>query len=320
MPDSSIREKYVKSYFTENAGSWILDAYETDGYNYPVGLHRVRVVLKAIEKLNSVQRILDAGCGGGHLSYALAERGFDVTGVDQSEAMIRKAKGNMKRLKGETSCKPRFELSSLKDLETTKLGLFDVVIAMGLVGYLPNDKMLFELGRTLIREKGYLIVSFRNRLFNLYSISHRTLRDVEERWFPELVKEASERYRPIDKDMIKSFIEALHKISGELLVQGDLVEEPSMQKVSPSIAKGKKYSFDIEARQTTPKQAEKLAETCDFNTLNLYGIHPHLTLPRLNELLPVQVFNRLSDALIPLEETPISLLWSSVFIGVFQKK
>ena len=38
------------------------------------------------------ERILDLGAGTGHLTAKIAERGTQVTGVDQSAAMIRQAR------------------------------------------------------------------------------------------------------------------------------------------------------------------------------------------------------------------------------------
>ena len=40
------------------------------------------------------ERILDVGCGTGHLTHQIAERGAEVVGLDQSPAMIAEAKSN----------------------------------------------------------------------------------------------------------------------------------------------------------------------------------------------------------------------------------
>jgi trans-aconitate 2-methyltransferase len=44
------------------------------------------------------ERILDVGCGTGHLTHQIAERGAEVIGLDQSPAMIAEAKTNYPQL------------------------------------------------------------------------------------------------------------------------------------------------------------------------------------------------------------------------------
>jgi len=306
----------VKSYFVDNAESWMLDAYEYGEYNYPVGFHRMRQLIQLIPKLEKVKSVIDVGCGGGHLAFSLAENGYEVLGVDQSEVMIEHAIQNLSKIGSNVASKVRFQLGSIEDLG---LASFDLMTAMGVIGYFPNDNLLFETGKKVLKDNGYLVVSFRNKLFNLYSISNRTIKEAENGAFSQLVEEAAELYQQIDRKDVRKFIESLHYITGKML-EGKLLESESGPQPTPSKAGGKEYTSVIEARQTTPKQAQQIAADCGYYTINLYGIHPHITVPGLNELLPYQVYNRLSDSLIPLESTPVSLLWSSVFIGVFQKK
>ena len=315
MSESVKEPGTIESYFKKNAESWISDAYEDVGYNYPVGFHRMRIVKQIIQGLNEVQRIIDVGCGGGHLLCALAQKGYDVLGVDQSEEMIVHAKTNINNLKPEIAERIKLHLGSLEKVAS---GPYDAMTAMGVIGYFPSDKILFEIGSRILRNRGYMIISFRNRLFNLYSISHETIQEVETGKFSWLVSETLELYRQIDKGDLRLFLKSLHNITREILEDGSL-DNPVTSATSPSKAKGKEYSSVIEARQTTPKQAMEVAKDCGYETVKLYGVHPHINLPSLNEMLPFQIYNRLSDSLIPLEKTLTSLLWSSVFIGVFQK-
>jgi trans-aconitate methyltransferase len=44
------------------------------------------------------ERILDLGCGTGHLTARIAEMGAEVTGMDSSEEMVEKARGNYPNL------------------------------------------------------------------------------------------------------------------------------------------------------------------------------------------------------------------------------
>jgi 2-polyprenyl-3-methyl-5-hydroxy-6-metoxy-1,4-benzoquinol methylase len=307
----------VESYFGENAESWILDAYEYVGHNYPVGVQRVRLVQQILPGLTGVRRVIDVGCGGGHLSCALAQQGYGVLGIDQSEPMIAHARRNAEALDPAAADRVRFELGSLGDAQSET---FDTLTAMGVVGYLPSDETLFEAAKPLLRSQGYVVVSFRNRLFNLFSVSQRTVAEADAGTLRDLVEEASALHATLDRESLKAFVKRLHAVTGSLLEDGSLDQAitADASAASPSAAKGHQSHSTIEARQTTPTQARERADSSGYNTVAFYGVHPHLTVPALNTRLPFQVFNRLSDAMIPLEATPAALLWSSVFIGVFQ--
>ena len=80
------------------------------------------------------KRVLDAGCGVGQLSAALAERGADVVGIDISPNLLAVAK---KRI-------PQALLRSVDfragDMLDASLGRFDYVVAMdSLIHYKPAD-------------------------------------------------------------------------------------------------------------------------------------------------------------------------------------
>ena len=72
--------------------------------------------------------------------------------------------------------------------------------------------------------------------------------------------------------------------------------------------------------QQSPREFVTIAKEAGFQNLGLYGVHPHLLVPKMNTLLPPQLFNNISDSLCVFEDLPISLTWSSVFIAVFQKE
>lgn len=301
-------------YFENNAEGWLLDAYEQSGYNYPTPYHRLRV-LKNILPLIDVNKLMDLGCGGGQLAIALAKEGINVHGVDQSEEMISHAKSELLKQSGQIRNRITFECKPIETIEVSDE--YDAVTAMGLIGYLDNDASLFEISSRALRHGGYFIVSFRNRLFNLFSISHQTIREIEEGNFDSLVQEASELYHEIGIEEVRLFLSQLHAVSALLLKDETFL---CQSKESASTKQGKSYVTNYEARQNTPKEATEMANRFGFKTLFFQGVHPHFTVPGLNQMLPPQVFNRLSDSLIPLEANPISLLWSSVLIGIFQKE
>lgn len=303
----------VARYFSDNASAWLADAYEGSGYNYPTPLHRLRVVRRIFSELPEVKSVLDVGCGGGQLAVALAEDGMHVTGIDESPEMLADARSRLNHLPLTLAQKIEFREGRLEGLPS---GTYDALTALGFVGYLPSDDLLFQIGRRVVRDHGYLIVSFRNRLFNLMSISERTRLEVERGAFSTLADEFSKLAQKIERESAIEVLKLLHAVTGQLLEQNALTREQSQ---SPSSLRGMKYTGSFEARQSTPDEARAVASRNGFTNISFHGIHPHLAVPGLNTCLPPQVYNQLSDCLIPLEDQPISLAWSSVFIGVFQK-
>jgi SAM-dependent methyltransferase len=63
-----------------------------------------------LARLASGARILDVCCGTGHLAGLLAERGFRVTGIDESPAMIACARENVPAAKFHVACASEFTL------------------------------------------------------------------------------------------------------------------------------------------------------------------------------------------------------------------
>lgn len=310
----SIQDK-TKKYFNENSETWLLDGYEQSGYNYPTPLHRLRVIKNIIRQLDNIKHLIDVGSGGGQLAFSMAELGLKVTGVDQNEKMIQAAQAALSEMPQAVRDLVSFKLKSVDALGLENAD-YDALTAMGLIGYLPDDEILFKGASKNLRKNGYFIVSFRNRLFNIFSISDRTSVEVESDNFGRLADEIDQLHEEVDEKTALEFLTALHDITGQILENKQLLLD---SKQSPSENRGKAYTSDIEPRQTTPAEAIQTAKKCGFKWISFAGIHPHFSVPRLNQALPPQIYNRISDSLIPFENSSLSLLWSSVFIGVFQK-
>jgi trans-aconitate methyltransferase len=74
------------------------------------------------------ERILDLGCGTGHLTAQIAERGADVIGLDASASMIAQARQNYPKLK-----------FVLADARTFELGTgFDAVFSNAALHWIPE--------------------------------------------------------------------------------------------------------------------------------------------------------------------------------------
>lgn len=311
---------FYKDYFLNNSKEWINDAYEENGYNYPVGRNRLRVLIKLLDKINLENKnILDIGCGGGDISIAIAKmcekKGINeckITAIDRSSSMIDicKEKIEQEKVKKDSI---QFRVEDLDNISNELKNMkFDIIIAFGLIGYLESDERFFEYISPLLKDNGEVIISFRNQLFDFMSISDNTLRDIESGEYLDIISEIKENTESrIDVNKSRLFVENLKYVINNLDVSTFEVAD----EVEPQNA-----TSTVQARQSTPKGVSAVASCFGFNKINFYGIHPHFAIPKLNQKLSTQLYNKLSDTLTVFEDEKIALNWSSVIIADIKKQ
>jgi magnesium-protoporphyrin O-methyltransferase len=143
MPDASYvrRRGELQVYFDRTA----VDAWKKFASDEPLG--RIRATVRAgRDRMRATLlaglpddlagwRILDAGCGAGHLSLELARRGADVVGIDLSPEMVRFAEGQAEA--AGLSSRVHFVAG---DMLSEAHGRFDAVVAMdSLIHYRAED-------------------------------------------------------------------------------------------------------------------------------------------------------------------------------------
>jgi SAM-dependent methyltransferase len=105
-----------------------------------------------------VRSVLDLGCGTGGHARRLAEKGYAVTGVDRSAAMLMEARRHAgdETLAGE---RPRFVKADIRELDMGDT--FDAAIAMfAVLGYMTSDADLERAlhgMRTHLRDGGAVV-------------------------------------------------------------------------------------------------------------------------------------------------------------------
>ncbi|MBA7511778.1 Ubiquinone biosynthesis O-methyltransferase, mitochondrial [subsurface metagenome] len=109
--------------------------------------------------LSENSKILDVGCGAGMIAKEVANRGYEIWGMDYSYNMIRKAK---------TICNVnmKFDTNFLQgDIESLpfKDSVFDMVLCLGVITYLKSEqKALQEMSR-ILKPGGTMILSILNK-------------------------------------------------------------------------------------------------------------------------------------------------------------
>jgi SAM-dependent methyltransferase len=107
-------------------------------------------------------RVLEVGCGPGHLSIRLArQHGLDVTGLDLDPAMIDRAQANANRPGNGDQCRPTLLVGDVAALAFPE-GSFDLVVStLSMHHWADPTAGLAEIGRVLRPGTRALIWDFR---------------------------------------------------------------------------------------------------------------------------------------------------------------
>lgn len=100
-----------------------VDSYDRIAYFYDLEYrqrrHDVRFYLEMARRAGSKARILEVACGTGRVSQVLLEAGFNVTGLDISEAMLRMADQKLQKSSEEIQQRGRYVRGDMRDLDVT---------------------------------------------------------------------------------------------------------------------------------------------------------------------------------------------------------
>jgi trans-aconitate methyltransferase len=97
------------------------------------------------------ERILDLGCGTGHLTAQIAERGADVIGLDGSASMVAQARQNYPKLKFMLADARAFQFDEPFDAVFSNATLHWIPEARAVIGRIaaclkPGGRLVLELG------------------------------------------------------------------------------------------------------------------------------------------------------------------------------
>ena len=170
MTDAGDHTERVRSYFDSHAEDWSRAYRQPRSANDVVLGERLRLALTLTEDVASDASALDAGCGAGLLTVALARRGYHVTAVDLSPRMVELCRDALhgagvdeKSVHVACGDSLQMELGS---------GPFDVIYALGFLQYQEDERATLKRLRGLLRPGGRLVISgpISRRVGNLFGV------------------------------------------------------------------------------------------------------------------------------------------------------
>jgi SAM-dependent methyltransferase len=153
-------EDAVRAHFRRDAEYW-RSIYEDDEDRAGAVYHeRLDRVLAGVDSLGLVPpvRAVDVGAGAGLASVALAERGYDVLAVDSTRRMLELTQARA----AEAGAEIRVAEADASSLPVED-GSVDLVVAVGLVPWLPDAPPVLDEFRRVLRPRGGLVITADNR-------------------------------------------------------------------------------------------------------------------------------------------------------------
>jgi ubiquinone/menaquinone biosynthesis C-methylase UbiE len=157
--------------FSKDAQLW-RELYEkpTELYHHHMARRRDYAHAYTLRRFDKTASVLDLGCGAGVLMERLLESGYKTTGADVSEDMLALARERLSRFPAGDFRLWQANCESLPFRD----GEFDVVLCMGVFGYVEDvDRAVGEIRRVL-KPGGIFLMSVRNRANNILSDPYRT--------------------------------------------------------------------------------------------------------------------------------------------------
>jgi ubiquinone/menaquinone biosynthesis C-methylase UbiE len=296
----------TQSFFNAVSEEYYQRHYDPTGNpeNYPSQYIRHNYILELINDL-PVGRVLDVGVGSGIMACELLKRGWTVEGLDIAEKMVKEANTRVRTLVPSHGSRWRVQAGDAEKLPYEE-SRFDLLIASGLLEYLEADDAFLVEAHRVLRPGGKAVVTFRNSLFNIFSVNEYTAAAMQEEGakslLGELIRQFSEQSDQIDGQLMRRFRDDL--IRGCSKVANEVFEP--CQDSDP-------WVFTMERRQHTPAEVRQKFKDMGLSVDRLLFWHFHPFPPIVSRRFP-RLTVELGKAMEVLRETPVGAMLASGFI------
>jgi len=183
------QQRETLDFFDRTAEAWNAKVDERAGERVNVIAQRNAYTLHVVSGRPEMRRALDVGCGVGDLCIELARRGIRTTGLDFAPKMIEIAG---RRLAESPVTGLDFHAKDIFEFPLEKEA-YDLIVANGFIEYVSfaQRDLFFSLALEALSPDGSLVISSRNRLFNLFSMNSFTEQEMAEGALEGLVLESA---------------------------------------------------------------------------------------------------------------------------------
>jgi SAM-dependent methyltransferase len=153
-------QREINEYFDATSSYW--DAvYRDDDLQARIYRRRQEYVLAAVDAVQPAPaRVLEVGCGAGHLTLELARRGLRVDALDASMAMVEAARGRIEEAGLGTQVQVAQADVHALPFDT---GAFDLVVAVGVIPWLHSPAVAVAEMARMLAPGGELVLTADNR-------------------------------------------------------------------------------------------------------------------------------------------------------------
>ncbi|HSS59973.1 MAG TPA: class I SAM-dependent methyltransferase [Candidatus Limnocylindrales bacterium] len=155
------RQAPVTDHFQKDAPFW-QDVYARSDVFSVIHKERAARAMAEVERLPLTKgsRVLEIGCGAGLLAIQLAQRGFVVEATDSTPAMVELTLQNAER--AGLASRVHAGIADAHALEFDD-SAFELVVAMGVLPWLPDPTLALNEMARVIRPGGFLVANIDNR-------------------------------------------------------------------------------------------------------------------------------------------------------------
>jgi len=255
------QQKETLKFFDDKAKEWEDKATGKMEWKVNVIKQRNDYALKVMEGRKKTKYVLDVGSGVGDLVCEMAKRGVRATGIDIAGGMVDLAH---RRASDERLDLAEFITTDYFDWHVDDES-YDMIVANGFIEYISyeqRDDFFKDVWRVL-KPGGSLVVSSRNRLFNLKSANDYTRGELRGGQVEKLLREE------------------IAIVSSESIDELRRVRAAELQ---PENTRHSNTGIGVNTRyQYTPVQLLKLLEKIGYQAKDISPIHIHVGSPMFKE-------------------------------------